>query len=482
MTTNVVELISDFFTLRNSRSFWSVPGSALYELGEEVQKLYIEQINTEPPKGHRSYLGGWPSANLGSVHGDLLLTSLLYTDQIVVRDPVYDWFAPEQYTNEHMMSARPGFLGPDGVPNVRATRAFMENALARLEYLKPLIDRGIVVLAPGELLVKRERNRIDQLREMLSTALSGDMDAYARRFSPSDLATEDNVRGLFAFVGGERNEQLLRAQGHAIRYFAREYAISTTMGATYTAPFRHEMWLASEGLDSAPSPSGQVSSALLASKMPIFTRLSPDLIARVHDDDAFGAFRRDLHFAYQNAPVGDADALDLFARDQDREILTPSIERAESAASSGFLREFGVKLKNSSFGILAGFTVDLLAGTPGLATAAGAGVPVVSSYVEGRKTDKSSLPIWTALVKHQQQFSEEVSGVQTSTSQMGDRWGIPPEPSMSVSVSEGASISDWFSAGREDPEVRGYVEGNYRPCDCGSGLKHKFCCESIRIR
>ncbi|QDW62067.1 hypothetical protein [Oerskovia sp. KBS0722] len=482
MTTNVVELISDFFALRNSRSFWSVPGSALYELGEEVQKLYSGQISIEPAKGHRSYLGGWPSANLGSVHGDLLLTSLLYTDQIVVRDPICDWFAPEQYTNEHMISARPGFLGPEGIPNVRATRTFMAKALDRLEYLRPLIDRGIVVLAPGELLVKREEDRINQLREQLSTALSGDMEAYARRFGPSDLATEDNVRGLFAFVGGERNEQLLRAQGHAIRYFAREYAISTAMGATYTAPFRHEMWLASEGLGSTPTPSGQVSSALLASKVPVFTRLSPDLIARVHDDDAFGAFRRDLHFAYQNAPVGDADALELFARDQDREILTPSIEKAESAASSGFLREFGVKLKNSSFGILAGLTVDVLAGTPGLATAVGASVPMVSSYVDGRKMDKGSLPIWTALVKHQQQFSEEVSGVQSSTSQTGDRWGIPPEPSMNVSISEGATISDWISEGREDPEVRGYAAGNYRPCDCGSGLKHKFCCETLRVR
>lgn len=478
MATSVLDVISDFFALRRAGDFWTLPGSALYELGEEVRKFYRDRHPVQVD-GHRSYLGGWPSANYGAVHGDLLLTSLLYTEHVVVRDPIYDWFAPEQYRNEHMMSARPGYL-PDGAPNVRATRAYLTSAFERLSLLKPLIDRQIVILVPGEMIVSQESEMIESLRRDLENQLEPRIEEYVQRFSPTDLAVEDNQRGLFVFAGGDRIEQQLKAQQHAIRYFAREFVLSRSSGATYTAAFAHEMYLASEGLGQALAPSGHVVSALLASKVPVFSNLSPGIIAKIHEHEAFGEFRAELRNSYQGAPANDPVALKVFTEDQDREVLMPRLREAERSVSSGFFRDLGVVAKKSRFGIAAGFAVDMLAGTPGPVTALSAGVTLASAFLDHRRHPGHSTPIWTALVKHNQQFDDELSGTQTVPSQVDDTWGIPSKPTSSVTVSAGALFADWRDPSRKEPVLTGYIEGDYRPCSCGSGLKYRFCCSNLR--
>jgi hypothetical protein len=459
-----------------------MPGRSLYELGNEVRKHYAASDGfKQVSDGHRTYLGGWPSANYGTVHGDMLLTSLLYSNQIVIKDPLYDWFSREQYGNIHKMAARPGYRQEDGSPNVRATRIYLENTLGRLAHLKPLVDRGIVVLIPGEAVVDDQKTAISELETALWQQVAPQIEDYVRNFSPREIPVEDNVRGMFAFVGGERVEQQLKYLQSAIAYFAREFVIAECSGATYTAPFPHEQFLLGQGVGGAIGTSNRVSTALLTSQIPMFSGLTPALVARLHSDDAFGEFRRDLHTVYQHAPTTSADELRAYVHDQDRELIAPKLKSARDAAARGWLGKLGLSLKGASFGIGTGVIIDVAAGTPGLATTLGALGTIGATMLERRKAQEGAQQIWSSLVEHHRDFAGELNGVKEQPSSSGNTWGIPDTPSMEITISEGAIFSDWMAPlpAASDPTV--YSEGAYRPCDCGGGRKFKFCCKGISM-
>lgn len=60
-------------------------------------------------------------------------------------------------------------------------------------------------------------------------------------------------------------------------------------------------------------------------------------------------------------------------------------------------------------------------------------------------------------------------------------WGIPEEPSMSVTVSPGQLLVEHLRVGRETPVevIGGHDDGVYAACECGSGRKVKFCCRGL---
>jgi len=483
--TSVIDVAEAFCSVRTPASMLEMPGRVLYELGDGVRRFYASQPAASMDQDGGAYLGGWPSANYGAVRGDLLLTSLLYNEHIVVKDPLYDWFAPEQYLNEHKLAARPGYMTSDGQPNVRETRRYIANALARLAHIQPLVDRGLVRLVPGEALVNAGNSATEKLSAAVISRLLPLIDDYVQRFTPGDIPVEDNLRGMFAFVGGEAAEQYARTLRSAVEYFAREFVLAESSGADYVAPFAHEKFLVDKGVGSAISPSGGVTTALMASDVPIFSGLTPSLVAKIHDDDAFGEFRQTLHEVYQNAPANNADELREYVRDQDRALLSPRLYEARRLGSGSLLREAGLTLKGSAFGIVAGLAVDVTAGTPGIATALGALGPIGSTMIERRRARGGSQRIWSALVNHSGQVSSELDGVEVHDRQ-GMRgsagWGIPQLPSDLLTISEGAIFADWMDVPSPAQGVGGFVEGEYRPCDCGSGRKFRFCCKGIALR
>ncbi len=168
---SVLDVIDNFLLLRPDKEILTLPGTALYDLGSEV-RAFTDAYTVPPPKPgeRRIYLGGWPSASFWAVHGELLLSSLLYTGQVLIKDPLADWFGEEQYRNQHLMAARPGYRQEDGTPNAAYTRWFLAHVLPALEYLRPLIEADLVAFVPGEKYILHEQAAVADLERALTPA------------------------------------------------------------------------------------------------------------------------------------------------------------------------------------------------------------------------------------------------------------------------------------------------------------------------
>ncbi|WP_270365748.1 hypothetical protein [Microbacterium algeriense] len=483
---STIDVIDAYLTGRPDTDFSTVTGRDLESFGERVREFSAHQTPEIDADQHPIYLGGWPSANFALLGGDMILSSLLYSGQVLVRDPIADWFSVEQYRVEHMMSARPGFhpSGEDAETRIRRTRAFLTTVVPQIMRMRPLIEAGIVVPVPSEQLYFQERGRIDLLRRDIETKLSIDPVAYATRFSAEEIATEDNVRGFFAMAPGpEPAPQIHKALRHGVRYFAREFTLADRYGVTYTAPFAHERYLCQEGVSPIVGTSNRVVEAILRSGLPVFHNLTPEVIRDVHDDDTFGEFRSTLHQVYQGTPVEDPAAATAYVRDQENALLRPLINEGEKAASRGLLARLGASLSQNKFAIAAALATDTIVGTLGAATA----ITVAGTFADDAiKSRRGSGPvrIWSALVAHTQRASDEVTRVQhapAAVSIPGTPWGIPREPGMSISVTAGQLIwdADPRALADTDEEERSRL-GVYGPCRCGSGQKFKFCCAGLR--
>jgi len=485
MPASILDVLDNFFGPANM-DVHTAPGTAIHELCEHVRAFAASEHVGVDPTQPAVYLGGWPSANFWTVGGDLLLTSLLYSHQLLVRDPISDWFSLEQYKLRHMMSARPGYLDRDGQPNVGATRAFLAGVMPQLELWRPLIESGVVVLTTAESNALTHRTEIEQLHQRLETSLLTNPVSYAEQFTPGEIAVEDNVRGSFVFAGGDHLRQLHRAQSAGLYHFAREYVLATSNGAVYTAPFRHEQHVCRDGLAKVLLPSERVVTALLRTGLPVFAGLTPSVINKIHNDDSFAAFRAELHTAYQCLPVNQSDEeIDGYLRDQESALLAPAIMAAQRSVDRGPIGRLGVALTNNVFALAATIATGAILKDPLVATAAGLAGALGQGLASTRHADGTGQRVWNALTRHNRSAREEMSGVTVASTGAPTRWwGIREVASMEVTVSAGALLIDHFPqpgevAGLADPTDREFEDGIYRRCECGSGRKYKFCCRDL---
>lgn len=379
-----------------------------------------------------------------------------------------------------MMASRPGYLDSSNNFAVRmdVTRTFLTNVVRALETIRPLVDAGLVILAPAERSHLRNGRAIERLVDTLGEAVCKDPLAYSARFDPRDIAAETNLRGMFVFAPEpDPSDQIRRAIHHGLRYFAREYVLCAEYGATYTAAFEHELFLCRDGLNRIAGPSTRVSQAILQSDLPILAGLTPKIVATIHDDDAFGTFRQELHEIYQGAPLdGTTAEISAYVRDQEAVLLAPRVADVEKSANRGALGRIGISLSKSKFSLAAGLASDLLLGSSGLAT----GLQAARTLVEAKTAaPRGPRRIWAALVRHQRQPNEELRSVSLVGSPLGEGWHIPREPAMSYTVSPGAILTEHIptSPAKDDRET--YSRPPYQRCPCGSGRKYRFCCDGL---
>lgn len=482
---STLNVIDAYMTGREDADFSTVSGRDIEQFGERVREFSAAQEPKIDKDLHPIYLGGWPSANFALLNGDLILSSLLYSGQVLVRDPIADWFSEEQYRIEHMVTAAAGFRAPDDDVETRThrTRAFLSVVIPQLVRFRPLIEAGIVVPVPTEPLFFQQQSAINALRQKIRQRLPLTPHEYSSRFDAAEIATESNVRGFFVMAPGPNpSPQIERAIGHGIRYFAREYTLANTYGVTYTASFAHENYLCREAISPIVSSSSRVVEAVLRSGLPVFHGLTPRVVRDIHDDDAFAAFRSTLHKVYQGTPVENSEEAEAYIHDQESALLRPIIEQGEKAATTGYLGRLGASLTSNKYGIAAALATDLTLGTAGVPTAIGVAGVLLDERSRSRKSGVQR--IWSSLVKHNRTAGQEVQSIQVGgPSKNGPNWGIPTEPSRSVTVTTGQMIvardapTLWNPATDEDARAR---LGIYGPCRCGSGKKFKFCCAGIR--
>lgn len=463
-----------------------MPGRQLRQLGEEVQRF---ATSYEPAiadvKRVPIYIGGWPSANFFLAdEGQLVMSTLLYSGQVYAKDPLSDWFAPERYANEHVLSSRRGFLNEDGSPNIAGTRRFLRLVVPALLALRPLIESGALVLVPSECFFATHQNTVNELRSKLLDRLSGDPASMLQPFHPSEVTIDDRVKGAFVFAGGDKEEQLRHAIDSSLRYFAREWLLAQGVGADYAAPWRYEQYVCEHGLDQLIESGSQqkVINAILHTELPLFQGLTPKVVASVRDDHAFAEFREKLFEVYQEIPGLGPDA--KFTRELaqvEEALLRPTLQRAEAEARRGFLRRAGVTLTEMTVSVGARVLYDQASGQLGWNTVGRETIGALADRVRF-KGARSPLTAWTKLYKHERSLPEEIrrTRIQPATHPDDSAWVIDEQPSMNVRVSPGLLLFDEIvPEPRPTPDGAHYSEGPYRPCECGSGLKWKFCCKDV---
>lgn len=477
--TSVLDVVDGFFG-PGDVDILRVPGTVLFEFGEEVRRFADAHDPTSQIKSGARYFGGWPSAAFPSLDSSgVVLSSLLYVEQAIVKDSITDWFSDDQYQVEHKLSSSPGWMTQTGEPTTQYTRHFLANAIREMRRIQPLVDSGIVLLVPEESIFLRLNKEITTLRAALSDTLLGDIRPLIERFKPADLAVDNTRRGMFAFAPQSSGQefQIVKAFEDSLLYFARQYALSTTLGAAYTAPFPFEDFVCRHGVGPAITPSDAVVHCVLNSPMPIYKGLRPELLVSLHEDDRFAAFRMDLSNLYGGAPRdGDASALKAYIEDQEATNLAPKLNAASKDLDRGVLGRLGVSAQGTAFGLAAGLAAGVIEQSliPGALGAAGA---VVDAVRQNRR-DSGTLPLWTSLVRHARKPDHEVVDANTRSGSQGEGWAIPEAPAMSVVISSGIVRADWLPAHANPVSGAGagYDKGSYRQCECGSGRKYKFCC------
>lgn len=495
---STLDVIDNYLTAREDADFSTVPGRDIEEFGERVREFAVSHTPMIQQDAHPIYLGGWPSANFALLGGDLILSSLLYSGQVLVRDPIADWFSEEQYRIEHMIAARRGYRHPDddAETRTRRTRAFLCTVIPALVRMRPLIEAGIVIPVASESLYFERRAAIDQLRSEVRGRVLQDPLRYANRFGATEIAAEDNLRGYFAMAPGPNpGPQIERAIDHGIRYFSREYTLANAYGVTYSAPFDHERFLCREGITPIVGSSTRVVESVLRSGLPIFHGLSPRLVRDIHDENSFAEFRSTLHEVYQATPIDDAMQAEAYLRDQENALLRPLIAEAERGTSEGLLARLGASLTGNKYGIAAALATDATVGTVGAATA----LTVAGTFLDDfSRRRKGAQRIWSSLVAHNRTAADELDGITRVPASNANRdkaaaaegdpataspWGVPTQPAMSISVTAGQLIWDADPRTLVEPEIDEQARsrlGVYGPCGCGSGRKHRFCCHGLQ--
>jgi hypothetical protein len=472
----ILDVVDNFFG--SGVDISRVPGKAIVEFGEEVQR-FADAYDPEPTEGDLDcvYLGGWPSANIWLAEtGSLTMTSLLYAERAIGCDPISDWFAPERQTLPAFMPSRPGFRDGDGRALIAESRRYLSIAVPGLQALRPLIETNVVALVPFRRFLGGAQERVAALSDAIESSVMTSPLEFTQRFSPTDLALDDNLRGAFVFAGGEREVQIRRKVRQAIEFFASEYLFAVEHGATYTAPFEFERHLVETGVGGVCETTGtRVMSALLRTRFPLFGSLTPGVIASVRSDDRLGELRGAIYGLYSAIPSAwSAEQTDASIAEAEQALLGPIIARLEVDAGKGPLQKVLNVLPGAAFRMGVGLAI-------GSAIAPG---PLLPALIAGASTDAAvggadkvrnrprRRTVWKTLFDHSRSVEHEVRNSTPEPGSTGDWWGIPVKPSMSVTVTAGRLIADYLPTG----DRRAAARRRNEICSCGSGLKYKRCC------
>jgi hypothetical protein len=493
----IFDVIDNFFYKESDKNILTMPGKVLYSFGEEIRKyaqgFCLPQVDQSQ---YPIYIGGWPSANFwDSQNGSLVMSCLLYSGQILAKDPISDWFSFEQYQIQKVMAARRGFFFMNkNEVNIAETRQFLAIVIPALEKLRPLIENNILILVPSNAEILEGQVTIKNITQEIIQRISKNVSNFTKTFRPSELAVEDNVRGVFPFAGGNREDQIIRAIDRSVNYFASEYFLATKNGFNYVAPFRYESYLCEEGLGNILNelPNERILQAVFNSNLSIYSGLTPKLISEIRDDDNFASFRSELFKIYNNIPAKTSqEKLNQYISEAENAVLGPILFEIEKDAKSGILARLGISPLGSVFRISGGVLLGLLTKTPNIEikVAVTELINLVSKLIDKKDNQKFNV-VWKKLYMHNRNHLQELPRAKDTPKTNGgeekELWGIPEKPSKSILVTEGTllweMIPDFIT---KDLPKEYPIEDIYALCPCGSRRKFKFCCqglEKIKLR
>lgn len=490
----IIDVIENYFINLEDKNLLTIPGKELYKFGEEVRRFASAYVlpKSEASK-HPVYLGGWGSANFWNVNeSSLVFSSLLYSGQILVKDPISDWFSVEQYKMQSLLSSRQGYINPlTGESNVFKTRCFLSIVIPQILRLKPLIQKGIIVLVPSKSFMLNNQHKIEMMSSEIANKVTKELDYFKKTFSPNDLAVDDNRRGLFMFTKGLTDDQISRHIRQSTDYFSSDYLLSSVSGYYYTSVFNYESYLCEKGVNDIllSLPGTKIINAILNSDLSIYRGLTPEIIADIRDDDNFAQFRMHVSDVYKNIPqTTDSDILKKIIAELEETYIAPVLAKIQDDVSKGALSKIGLQILESGIriagGVLTGGLLDpsIPAMKYGIASLA---TELLSVFTNQKSSKNGNVVIWERLFNHRQNTINQFNNYSPVEAKgaVNNSWDINIENPLSISLTSGTILMDIDQNLIKIKSAEKFPPENiYDICPCKSGRQFKFCCKGLEKR
>lgn len=452
---NVFEVLDNFFGSQDYPSVETISNGRIRDLKEHITAFYqTYRITSAGDFQTRLYLGSFLSSPPITIESAPYLSSaLLCTDSIILFDPLHYWFCDEQYQRPRLMSASTGWkteqekLTASHIkkkvlkPNYALTRKYLTQAISWLSHIRPLVDKGIVVLVPAEQIVLSENKTIDQFSNGIKAHLSP-TDKLADSFEPDEITVDDNRKGLFVFAGGNRDYQIQHSIGRGIEHFAKDVIIANATGSLFTAPFKWEQFLGKNSLEGFTSSEYKAKTVegIRNLHLPILSNLSPELVVRIHNDSRYTLFRASLIEALQNIQeeIGSPDFIKR-VQQIETDILRPKVEAILKETKSSTFKSITGAVEEGFFTFLQTFLTNVPTGLDNdinaKASAISGGLSFVRELIKNIM-QKRDHRIWAQLLP--EPYTTAIYGSPLTLKNEGNSgWEIDPEPSMSVKIAKG---------------------------------------------
>jgi hypothetical protein len=342
----IIDVVEDAVGSMGQVRAEALSGSALDRLAHSIIEFYDSWTPLGAEDG-RMYSGGWIAGNFEAPESRrYLFSSLLYYPEVVIHEPLADWFFPyrEQlwappgiWADRRSMridSAEPAMLANSGyfrfISELDRTRSFLASVLPALAELAPLIRSGAVVPVPQWWIVHKHQPSIE-------TAIRYDVrdTEFAKAVSePVDvpLPRSDQVRGMAITPGGGWSPgEAQRALTQDPSYFLNKtLLIQEQSGALYVPPYASDAALfevrlrrvgeelASKGVEFSVAPS------LVSAELPFIEDVNvPTLLKIRRDEEHFEDWRRTLRTVVRQVRLLPADG-DEFRREA-KEVLEDAL-------------------------------------------------------------------------------------------------------------------------------------------------------------
>jgi hypothetical protein len=365
-------------------------------LAAAVNEHYVGWASDEPTR-LRAHLGGWVAGNFGDSDArGVLATALLYADQVLLHDPLAEWFfldrrrirgpPPIRYRNGAKLQGSEGhLLATDGWI---AHRDDLERNLRELRWMIPALAEMAPVIRSATAVLVPHLHVVVAAQEGLLSAVRHDLrdDQFIAAIeSPIDqqpVATDFSrgVRLELSGAGGMVSDadRRLSFAGNPAYYLNKTLAVASAAHALYMPPsatdwaiYEARVAAAARELKRVNDLDLKVLAALHSSRLPLFEGIELATVSRAReDDDAFGEWRAALRRAargLQHLPVEGA-AFEADSRQLLEDELAPAQKAVEKDAT--YFRRLRQASPDASVRLVAG------AAGAGVAAAAVGGPPI----------------------------------------------------------------------------------------------------------
>jgi hypothetical protein len=440
----IFEVLDNYFGTENLPSPEKLNYGEIREIRKHILDFY-EAFKFAPRSNFetRIFLGSFLSSPPWHVESaPYLASALLCADSVTLFDPLHYWFCDGQYERERLMSAPTGWRDArTRQPDYQQTKKYLTKSFNWYSQIRPLVDAGIVILIPAEDIIQRCSGQIQELEKGISQKLNPLWD-HSNNFNPEEITVDDNQKGVFVFVGGDKNPQIEKHFKRGVLHFARDIAISNETRSLYTAPFRWEQFLGHNTLNGfiKSNEYSLTIESIRNSRLPILSNLTPETLVKIHKDSGYTNFRVGLGETFKN--INEEINTPKFSERVskiEQDILLPKIEAIQDEVkSSGFMKATNAVLE----GVFT-FAQTFLGNIPtGLDTEKN----IIASSLTGsasllrqiftRATKSPDRRIWMELIPEKptlELFGPHFTLQKTENS----GWEIDDQSSMKVTISKG---------------------------------------------